>query len=57
MVIHMKKKKTEDKINKFERGAYVMPIALRMAAARAKKAQPELIAVSSTLKHIRLDKD
>lgn len=53
----MKKKKQEDKINKFERGTYVMPIALRMAAARAKKDQPELIAISGAIKYIRLDKD
>ncbi len=36
----MKKKKPEEKINKFERGAYVMPVAMRIAAARAKKDQP-----------------
>lgn len=53
----MKKKKPEEKINKFERKAYVMPISLRMAAARAKKDQPELIAISGALKYIRLDKE
>jgi hypothetical protein len=57
MVIQMKKKKPEEKINKFERKAYVMPISLRMAAARAKKDQPELIAISGALKYIRLDKE
>jgi hypothetical protein len=49
--------KPEEKINKFERGAYVMPVALRIAAARAKKDQPELIAISGTLKYVRLDKE
>jgi len=41
----MKKQKPEDKINKFERGTYRLPLALKLAAEKAKKEQPELISM------------
>lgn len=50
------KKLNEDKkIQPFERGAYKMSPALKLAADKAKKEQPELIAISGRLRYVQLD--
>ena len=51
----MKKQKQEEKINRLERQAYRLPLALRIAAEKAKKEQPELIAVSGKIRYVHLD--
>jgi hypothetical protein len=49
------KSKEDKKIVKFERGAYRLPPALKLAAEKAKKEQPELIAISGKLRYVHLD--
>ena len=53
----MNKKKTDEKINRLHRNQYKMSAAMKLAAERAKKQQPELIAISGVLRYVRLDKD
>jgi hypothetical protein len=50
-----KKLKDEKKIQPFEQGAYKLPPALKLAADKAKKQQPELIAISGRLRYVQLD--
>jgi hypothetical protein len=45
------KKKTQP----FEQGAYQLSPALKLAAEKAKKQQPELIAISGRLRYVQLD--
>ena len=40
----------------FEQGAYKLSPALKLAAEKAKKEQPELIAISGKLRYVHLDK-
>lgn len=49
------KLKDEKKIQPFEQGAYKLPPALKLAAEKAKKQQPELIAISGKLNYVKLD--
>jgi hypothetical protein len=46
------KLKEDKKIVKFERGSYRLPPALKLAAEKAKKEQPELIAISGKLRYV-----
>ena len=50
-----KKLKEDKKIMPFEQGAYKMSLALKLAAEKAKKQQPELIAISGRLRYVQLD--
>jgi hypothetical protein len=43
------------KIQPFEQSAYKLPPALKLAAEKAKKQQPELIAISGRLRYVQLD--
>jgi hypothetical protein len=52
-----KKLKKDKKIQPFEQGAYKLSPALKLAADRAKKEQPELIAISGKLRYVHLDKE
>jgi hypothetical protein len=52
-----KKLKDDKKIQPFEQGAYKLSPALKLAADRAKKEQPELIAISGKLRYVHLDKE
>ena len=52
-----KKLKEDKKIMPFEQGAYKLSPALKLAAEKAKKEQPELIAISGKLRYVHLDKD
>jgi hypothetical protein len=52
-----KKLKEDKKIQPFEQGAYKLSPALKLAADRAKKEQPELIAISGKLRYVHLDKE
>jgi hypothetical protein len=52
-----KKLKEDKKIQPFEQGAYKMPPALKLAAERAKKEQPELIAISGRVRYVNLESD
>ena len=47
--------KKKEKIQPFEQGAYKLPPALKLAAEKAKKQQPELIAISGKLRYVQLD--
>jgi hypothetical protein len=40
------------KIQPFEQSAYKLPPALKLAAEKAKKQQPELIAISGKLRYV-----
>ena len=44
--------KKKEKIQPFEQGAYKLSPALKLAADRAKKEQPELIAISGKLRYV-----
>ena len=37
--------------------SYKLPPALKLAAEKAKKQQPELIAISGNIRYVRLDRD
>jgi len=50
-----KKLKDEKRIQPFEQGVYKLPPALKLAAAKAKKQQPDLIALSGKLHYVQLD--
>jgi len=50
-----KKLKDEKRIQPFEQGVYKLPPALKLAAAKAKLQQPELIAISGKLRYVQLD--
>lgn len=47
--------KKPEKINKLEQKEYRLPPALKLAADKAKKEQPELIAISGKLRYVHLD--
>jgi hypothetical protein len=47
-----KKLKEEKKIQPFEQGVYKLPPALKLAAERAKKEQPDLIAISGRVRYV-----
>jgi hypothetical protein len=49
------KSKEDKKIVKFEQKAYRLPPALKLAAEKAKKEQPELIAISGKIRYVHLD--
>ena len=49
------KKKEKEKIKPFEQPAYTLSPALKRAVERARKEQPELIAVSGKLRYVHLD--
>jgi hypothetical protein len=49
------KSKKDKKIMPFEQGAYKLPLALKLALEKAKKQQPELIAISGKLRYVQLD--
>lgn len=49
------KLKEDKKVKPFEQGAYKLPLALKLAAERAKKEQPELIAISGRIRYVHLD--
>lgn len=52
----MKKQKPQEKINRFEKGPYKLPLALQVAAAKARKEQPELITVTGRIMgYVHLD--
>jgi hypothetical protein len=44
--------KKKEKVKPFEQGAYKLPLALKLAAERAKKEQPDLIAISGKLRYV-----
>jgi hypothetical protein len=50
-----KKLKDAKRIQPFEQGAYKMPLALKLALEKAKKQQPELIAISGNTHYVKLD--
>jgi hypothetical protein len=50
-----KKSKDEKRIQPFEQGAYKLPLALKLALEKAKKQQPELIAITGKLRYVQLD--
>ena len=50
-----KKSKDAKRIQPFEQGAYKMPLALKLALEKAKKQQPELIAISGNTRYVQLD--
>jgi hypothetical protein len=45
-------KKQDKKVMPFESGSYRLPPALKLAAEKAKKEQPELIAISGKLRYV-----
>jgi hypothetical protein len=47
-----KKLKEEKKIQPFEQGVYKLPLALKLAAEKAKKQQPDLIAISGRVRYV-----
>lgn len=49
------KSKKDKKIKPFEKPAYKLSPALKLAAERAKKEQPELIAISGSIRYVHLD--
>jgi len=49
--------KKKEKIQPFEQGAYKLSPALKLAADKARKEQPELIAISGKLRYVHLDKE
>ncbi len=49
--------KKKEKIIPFEQAAYKMPPALKLAAEKAKKQQPELIAISGRVRYVNLESD
>jgi hypothetical protein len=49
------KKPEPKKINKLEQKVYRLPPALKLAAEKAKKEQPELIAISGKIRYVHLD--
>jgi hypothetical protein len=49
------KSKEDKKIKPFEQPAYKLSPALKRAVERAKKEQPELIAISGKLRYVHLD--
>ena len=51
------KSKEGKKIKPFEQGAYKLSPALKLAAEKARKEQPELIAISGKLRYVHLDKE
>lgn len=44
--------KKKEKIIPFEQVAYKLPPALKLAAEKAKKQQPELIAISGKIRYV-----
>jgi hypothetical protein len=44
--------KKKEKIQPFEQVAYKLPPALKLAAERAKKEQPDLIAISGRVRYV-----
>jgi len=51
------KLKEDKKIQPFEQGAYKLPPALKLAAEKAKKQQPDLIAISGKIRYVNLESD
>ena len=51
------KSKEDKRVKPFEKPAYTLSPALKRAIERARKEQPELIAVSGNLRYVHLDKD
>lgn len=49
------KLKEEKKIQPFEQIAYKLPPALKLAAERAKKQQPDLIAISGRVRYVNFE--
>jgi len=47
--------KMKEKIKPFEQPTYKLPPALKLAADKAKKEQPELIAISGKIHYVHLD--
>lgn len=52
-----KKSKDDKRIKPFEKPAYTLSPALKRAVERARKEQPELIAVTGKIGYVHLDKD
>ncbi len=50
-----KKSKDDRKIKPFEKPAYTLSPALKRAVERARKEQPELIAISGNIRYVHLD--
>ena len=48
-------KKKEKKVMPFEKPAYTLSPALKRAVERARKEQPELIAISGNIRYVHLD--
>ena len=44
--------KKKEKVKPLEQGAYKLPPALKLAAEKAKKQQPELIAISGKIRYV-----
>lgn len=44
--------KKKEKVKPFEQVAYKLPPALKLAAEKAKKQQPELIAISGKIRYV-----
>lgn len=51
------KSKKDKKVMPFEKPAYTLSPALKRAVERARKEQPELIAVTGKIGYVHLDKD
>lgn len=49
--------KKKEKIQPFEQVVYKLPPALKLAAERAKKEQPDLIAISGRVRYVNLESD
>jgi hypothetical protein len=47
--------KKKEKIIPFEQVAYTLPPALKLAAEKAKKQQPDLIAISGRVRYVNLE--
>ena len=45
----------KEKVKPFDQGSYKLPPALKLAAEKAKKQQPELIAISGKIHYAKLD--
>jgi hypothetical protein len=49
--------KKKEKIIPFEQVSYKLPPALKLAAEKAKKQQPDLIAISGRVRYVNLESD
>ena len=49
--------KKKEEVKPFEQVAYKLPPALKLAAERAKKEQPDLIAISGRVRYVNLESD